>query len=91
MLSASELTHGDLLRGHKQYVGRTLKVNGSVRQDNYTVIHPNQLELMRPTSQRGCFSYGMFVWFNAELSPWRNLGIYEFHRTQWRMSIEISE
>ncbi|QIZ51180.1 hypothetical protein DWG24_10590 [Dickeya zeae] len=34
--------HGDLLRGHNQYVGRSLKVNGSVYRDTYisTYVFP---------------------------------------------------
>ncbi|WP_415836967.1 hypothetical protein, partial [Rouxiella silvae] len=32
----SNLTHGDLLRGHNQYAGRSLKVNGSLKRDAYT-------------------------------------------------------
>ncbi|WP_217271675.1 hypothetical protein, partial [Pantoea stewartii] len=31
----SGFTHGDLLRGHNQYVGRSLKVNGSFYRDAY--------------------------------------------------------
>ncbi|WP_225612334.1 hypothetical protein, partial [Raoultella sp. RLT01] len=29
------LAHGDLLRGHNQYAGRSLKVNGPVYRDTY--------------------------------------------------------
>lgn len=29
MFSESDLTHSDLLRGYNQYVGRSLKVNGT--------------------------------------------------------------
>jgi hypothetical protein len=36
MFSESGFTHGDLLRGHNQYVGRSLKVNGAVKRDTYT-------------------------------------------------------
>jgi len=36
VLSKSDLTHSDLLRGHNQYVGRSLKVNGSFKRDVYT-------------------------------------------------------
>ncbi|HCR61172.1 MAG TPA: hypothetical protein DIW66_04645 [Serratia liquefaciens] len=32
----SDLTHSDLLRGHNQYVGRSLKVNGSDYRDAYS-------------------------------------------------------
>lgn len=32
----SGFTHGDLFRGHNQYVGRSLKVNGSFCMDTYT-------------------------------------------------------
>ncbi|MBZ7653536.1 hypothetical protein FML26_28225 [Klebsiella michiganensis] len=35
MFSESDLTHSDLLRGHYQYVGRSLKVNGSFCRDTY--------------------------------------------------------
>jgi len=35
--SESDFTHGDLLKGHNQYVGRSLKVNGSFYRDTYTV------------------------------------------------------
>ncbi|MBZ7653583.1 hypothetical protein FML26_28405 [Klebsiella michiganensis] len=36
MLGESDLTHSDLLRGHNQYVGRSLKVNGPFYRDTYT-------------------------------------------------------
>ncbi|WP_264239290.1 hypothetical protein, partial [Pantoea ananatis] len=36
VLSKSDLTHSDLLRGHNQYVGRFLKENGPVYRDPYT-------------------------------------------------------
>ncbi|AUV02128.1 hypothetical protein C2U51_14545 [Enterobacteriaceae bacterium ENNIH1] len=36
MFGESGFTHGDLLRGHNQYVGRSLKVNGSLKWDTYT-------------------------------------------------------
>ncbi|QEY56643.1 hypothetical protein FTX45_18315 [Leclercia adecarboxylata] len=36
MFSESDLTHSDLLRGHYQYVGRSLKVNGSFCRDTYS-------------------------------------------------------
>ncbi|HDT6509072.1 TPA: hypothetical protein QFV83_002421 [Klebsiella aerogenes] len=35
MFSESDLAHSDLLRGHNQYVGRSLKVNGSFCRDTY--------------------------------------------------------
>ncbi|QDX29672.1 hypothetical protein Dpoa569_0001475 [Dickeya poaceiphila] len=35
VFSESGFTHGDLLKGHNQYVGRSLKVNGSVCWDTY--------------------------------------------------------
>ncbi|MDI4516841.1 hypothetical protein E7V72_30940 [Escherichia coli] len=35
MFSESGFTHGDLLRGHTQYVGRSLKVNGPFCRDTY--------------------------------------------------------
>ncbi|NCF09000.1 hypothetical protein DK872_27565 [Kosakonia sp. MH5] len=35
MFGESGFTHGDLLRGHNQYVGRSLKVNGPFRRDTY--------------------------------------------------------
>ncbi|EIW8532298.1 TPA: hypothetical protein MHW08_06155 [Klebsiella pneumoniae] len=38
MFSESDLTHSDLLRGHYQYVGRSLKVNGSFCRDTYILI-----------------------------------------------------
>lgn len=37
MVSKSDLTHSDLLREHDQYVGRSLKVNGSFKRDTYTL------------------------------------------------------
>ncbi|QEY56832.1 hypothetical protein FTX45_19375 [Leclercia adecarboxylata] len=40
MLGESDLTHSDLLRGHNQYVGRSLKVNGSFFRDTYTNMMP---------------------------------------------------
>lgn len=36
MFSESDLAHSDLLRGNNQYVGRSLKVNGSFCRDTYT-------------------------------------------------------
>ncbi|EGO7643180.1 hypothetical protein EYY90_19035 [Hafnia alvei] len=36
MFSESGFTHGDLLQGYIQYVGRSLKVNGSFCKDTYT-------------------------------------------------------
>lgn len=48
MLSESDLTYSDLLRGYNQYVGRYLKVNGSFYQDTYSqtllreVVHAGQ-------------------------------------------------
>ncbi|TDL50798.1 DUF1493 family protein [Pantoea ananatis] len=36
MLSESGFTHGDFLRVNSLYVGRSLKVNGSVYRDAYT-------------------------------------------------------
>ncbi|MER5272616.1 hypothetical protein, partial [Serratia marcescens] len=35
VFSESGFTHRDLLTGHNQYVGRSLKVNGSVYRDAY--------------------------------------------------------
>ncbi|RSW01317.1 hypothetical protein EGH51_17140, partial [Klebsiella aerogenes] len=35
VFSESGFTHGDLLRGHTQYVGRSLKVNGPFCRDTY--------------------------------------------------------
>ncbi|MNM32310.1 hypothetical protein D3C81_428990 [compost metagenome] len=35
VFSESDLAHSDLLRGHSQYVGRSLKVNGSFKRDTY--------------------------------------------------------
>ena len=32
----SDLTHGDLLKGHNQYVGRSLTVYGPFWQDTYS-------------------------------------------------------
>ncbi|WP_234467354.1 hypothetical protein, partial [Kosakonia sp. S42] len=34
----SDLTHSDLLRGHNQYAGRSLKVNGSFKRDTYIQV-----------------------------------------------------
>ncbi|RVS44870.1 hypothetical protein EOL10_29095, partial [Citrobacter freundii] len=33
LLAESGFTHGDLLRGHNQYFGRSLKVNGLFHRD----------------------------------------------------------
>ncbi|TLU69231.1 hypothetical protein FFB58_05480 [Enterobacter sp. MF024] len=41
----SDLTHSDLLRGHNQYVGRSLKVNGSVCRDTYKLTTQSYLFL----------------------------------------------
>ncbi|MBU9813401.1 hypothetical protein J1781_00770, partial [Rahnella sp. C60] len=38
VLSESDLTHSDLLRGHNQYVGRSLKMNGPFWWDTYSFI-----------------------------------------------------
>lgn len=35
VLGESDLTHSDLLRGHNQYVGRSIKVNGPFCRDTY--------------------------------------------------------
>ena len=35
VLGETDLTHSDLLRGHIQYVGRSLKVNGSFCRNAY--------------------------------------------------------
>ncbi|VTM23746.1 Uncharacterised protein [Raoultella terrigena] len=35
VLSESGFAHNDLLRGHNQYVGRSLKVNGPFKRDTY--------------------------------------------------------
>nr|DAR03792.1 MAG TPA: hypothetical protein [Caudoviricetes sp.] len=35
MFSESDPAHSDLLWGHNQYVGRSLKVNGSFCRDTY--------------------------------------------------------
>ncbi|EAX5651320.1 hypothetical protein BBY84_14825 [Salmonella enterica] len=35
MFGESGFTHGDLLRGHNQYAGRSLKVNGADCRDTY--------------------------------------------------------
>lgn len=35
VLSESGFSHGDLLEGYNQYVGRSLKVNGPVKRDTY--------------------------------------------------------
>ncbi|WP_206862736.1 hypothetical protein, partial [Enterobacter chengduensis] len=44
VFSESGFTHGDLLRGHYQYVGRSLKVNGSFCRDTYKLfINPHAL------------------------------------------------
>ncbi|HBZ3680616.1 TPA: hypothetical protein MHK28_26720 [Klebsiella pneumoniae] len=39
MFSESGFTHSDLLRGHNQYVGRSLKVNGAFYRDTYTITY----------------------------------------------------
>ncbi|QFH83761.1 hypothetical protein FR760_02020 [Enterobacter hormaechei] len=53
MFSESGFTHGDLLRGHNQYVGRSLKVNGSVKRDTYSNTRSAALlsGSARPSSQ----------------------------------------
>ncbi|OOK62547.1 hypothetical protein GY25_21595 [Pedobacter himalayensis] len=43
MFSESGFTHSDLLRGHNQYVGRSLKVNGSFCRVIYTFPNENSL------------------------------------------------
>ncbi|HAU5005981.1 hypothetical protein C5T95_12375 [Raoultella ornithinolytica] len=40
MFGQSGFTHGDLLRGDKQYVGRSLKVNGPICRDAYSIPPP---------------------------------------------------
>jgi hypothetical protein len=47
LFGESGFTHSDLLRGHNQYVGRSLKVNGSFCRDTYTpmFIHRRGNEL----------------------------------------------
>ncbi|MGR7834050.1 hypothetical protein ACU6XI_24925, partial [Klebsiella aerogenes] len=40
VFSESGFTHGDLLRGHTQYVGRSLKVNGPFCRDTYSGTQP---------------------------------------------------
>ncbi|RSW85744.1 hypothetical protein EGH62_05440 [Klebsiella aerogenes] len=40
MFSESGFTHSDLLRGHNQYVGRSLKVNGPFCRDTYSYTAP---------------------------------------------------
>ncbi|HEJ7275655.1 TPA: hypothetical protein SMF98_002280 [Serratia marcescens] len=47
MFGESGFTHGDLLTGHNQYVGRSLKVNGSVYRDAYNAIRS---KLNRPVA-----------------------------------------
>ncbi|MBZ6684353.1 hypothetical protein FMJ72_26005 [Klebsiella pneumoniae] len=39
MFSESGFTHSDLLRGHNQYVGRSLKVNGAFYRDTYNRLN----------------------------------------------------
>lgn len=36
--SESGFSHGDLLRGHNQYVERSLRVNGAVNRDTYSRV-----------------------------------------------------
>ncbi|MBX4813371.1 hypothetical protein C2U60_08405 [Klebsiella variicola] len=43
MFDESGFTHGDLLRGHNQYVGRSLNVNGSFYRDAY--MPPRQISM----------------------------------------------
>lgn len=38
----SGFAHGDLLKGHIQYVGRSLKVNGPVKRDAYRRVTGGQ-------------------------------------------------
>ena len=45
-LSESGFTHGDLLRGHNQYVGRSLKVNGSFCRDAYTIFYTERKKVV---------------------------------------------
>ncbi len=40
VLGESGFTHDDLLRGHNQYVGGSLKVNGPFYRDAYTSAMP---------------------------------------------------
>lgn len=50
----SGFTHGDLLQVHNQYVGRSLKVNGSVYRDTYTsIVVILVLSCFQPASNRG--------------------------------------
>ncbi|AUQ27392.1 hypothetical protein C1O30_21125 [Dickeya zeae] len=48
MFGESGFTHGDLLNGHNQYVGRSLKVNGSVYRDTYTSTTPVLVPVRKP-------------------------------------------
>jgi hypothetical protein len=47
VFSESGFAHGDLLRGHNQYVGRSLKVNGSDYWDTYTSSNKERSELQK--------------------------------------------
>ncbi|TXE33109.1 hypothetical protein FOT63_03405 [Serratia ureilytica] len=51
MFGKSGFMHGDLLRGHNQYVGRSLKMNGSFYRETYKIKKPHFLG-------RGCISFG---------------------------------
>ncbi|UJD99028.1 hypothetical protein FS592_10730 [Serratia plymuthica] len=61
MLCESGFTHGVLLRGYNPYVGRSLKMNGSVKRDTYTLFTP----LLHNRNEE-------IVWATSEkLSRWR--------------------
>ncbi|ECC9925225.1 hypothetical protein D5801_26330 [Salmonella enterica subsp. enterica] len=55
MLRESGFTHGDLLRRYNQYVGRSLKVNGSFCRDAYkSCVRYSRLGLELKKTGRDC-------------------------------------
>ncbi|QJT78903.1 hypothetical protein C0557_01845 [Kosakonia sp. MUSA4] len=50
MFGESGFTHGDLLRGHNQYVGRSLKVNSSFKRDTYSTALQQPLNILALTA-----------------------------------------
>ncbi|WP_110268630.1 hypothetical protein, partial [Pantoea sp. PNA 03-3] len=80
----SGFTHGDLLRGHNQYVGRSLKVNGSFYRDAYKtarllIIH--SINMKPPPKQYEGVIADHFQNFNKKaLADGESAGLSGYHR-----------
>ena len=64
VLSESGFSHGDLLEGHNQYVGRSLQVNGRVKRHTYNISYQRYLKALTEPAERYS-QYGFKIIFQV--------------------------